>query len=167
MVLYINDSLMIVTIRHRTANPYEQKFGYSRALRRGPFVFISGTTSIDPATGEILYPASAYLQTRQIFDEIISAVIAVQGRAEDIVRIRMFVTAEEDAEEVGRALQEVFGDVGPTATMIIGAKFLSPEMLVEIEADAIILWYEVLTFIYFFADRCTRNDLLEPFYFVV
>jgi hypothetical protein len=68
----------------------------------------------------------------------------------------MFVTAEEDADEVGRALKEVFGDVRPTATMIVGAKFVSPKMLVEIEADAIISWWEALALVYSsLIDQCT------------
>jgi enamine deaminase RidA (YjgF/YER057c/UK114 family) len=128
-----------VMIRHRTCNPYEQEFGYSRAVRRGPFVFVSGTTSIDPDTGEILHPTSAYHQAIRIFQEIITAVEAVGGNKTDIVRVRMFVTAQEDAGGVGRALKEVFGDIEPAATMIIGAKFVAPKMLVEIEADAVIL----------------------------
>jgi len=127
-------------MRHRTSNPYEQEFGYSRAVRRGPFVFVSGTTSIDPISREILYPTSAYHQTTRVFQEIITAVEAVRGSKSDIVRVRMFVTAQEDAGDVGRALKEVFGDIEPAATMIIGAKFVSPKMLVEIEADAVILW---------------------------
>lgn len=127
-------------MRHRTSNPYEQKFCYSRAVRRGPFVFVSGTTSIDPNTGELLHPTSAYHQTVQIFQEIITAVEAVKGSKADVVSVRMFVAAEEDAGDVGRALKEIFGDVQPAATMIIGAKFVSPKMLVEIEAEAVILW---------------------------
>jgi enamine deaminase RidA (YjgF/YER057c/UK114 family) len=110
--------------RHRTSNPYESKFGYSRAVRRDQFIFVSGTTSIDPATGEILHPTSAYLQTLQIFSEIIRAVEALHGTKQDVVRVRMFVTVVEDAEDVGRALKEVFGEVAPAATMIIGAKFV-------------------------------------------
>lgn len=125
-------------MRHRTSNPYEQEFGYSRAVRRGPFVFVSGTTSINPTTGELLHPTSAYHQTLRIFQEIITAVEAVGGNKSDVVRVRMFVTAEDDAGDVGRGLKEVFEDVYPAATMIIGAKFVSSQMLVEIEADAVI-----------------------------
>jgi enamine deaminase RidA (YjgF/YER057c/UK114 family) len=127
-------------MRYQTCNPYEQEFGYSRAVRRGPFIFISGTTSIDPNTGEILHPTSAYHQAIRIFQEIITAVEAVGGNKIDIARVRIFVTAQEDAGDVGRALKEVFGDIGPAASMIIGAKFVAPKMLVEIEADAVVLW---------------------------
>lgn len=123
--------------RFRTTNPYEQKFGYSRAVRRGPFIFVSGTTSIDCSSGEILHLTSAFDQTLKIFDEILLAVQGLGGKKEDVVRVRMFVT-DEDAEEVGRGLKTAFGDVAPAATMIIGAKFVPSQMKVEIEADAVI-----------------------------
>ncbi|KAG5646000.1 hypothetical protein DXG03_004602 [Asterophora parasitica] len=128
------------TRRHQTANPYEAKFGYSRAVRRGPFIFVSGTTSIDTSTGAVLHPESAYHQSLKIFDEIVSAVEALGGTRQDVMRVRMFVTAEEDSGDVGRALKEAFGEVGPAATMILGARFVSPEMKVEIEADALVQW---------------------------
>ena len=125
-------------LTHRTPNPYEDKYGYARAVRRGPFVFVSGTTSIDPATGLVQYPESAYLQAQAIFSEITRAVEAVGGRKEDIVRVRMFVTVGEDSDDVGRALKESLGGVAPTATMIVGARFVLTEMKVEIEADAVV-----------------------------
>jgi enamine deaminase RidA (YjgF/YER057c/UK114 family) len=129
----------VVRQRYRTSNPYEEKFGYSRAVRRGPFIFVSGTTSIDPETGKILHPTSAYRQTLTIFLEILRALAGLAASKDDVVRLRMFVTAPEDAQDVGRALKEVFGDVQPAATMIIGSKFVEPEMRVEIEADAVVL----------------------------
>src|SRR5262245_24678814 len=132
-----------VTQRYSTSNPYEQKFGYSRGVRRGPFIFISGTTSIEPSTGEVLYPSSAYEQTIAALSEIIVAVEALGATKEDIVRVRMFVTHDEDAESVGRGLKESLGLMLPAATMVIGARFVSSQMRVEIEADAIIMWYEI------------------------
>lgn len=123
----------------QTANPYESLFGYSRAVRRGPFVFVSGTTSIDPTSGRLLHPDSAYDQAVVIFAEIVRAVEAVGGRREDVTRVRMFVSADEDSGAVGRALKESLGDVRPAATMIVGSRFVSPEMKVEIEADGIVL----------------------------
>jgi enamine deaminase RidA (YjgF/YER057c/UK114 family) len=137
------DTQIIASGKHKTLNPYESKFGYSRSLRRGPFIFVSGTTAVDltgDSIGKILHPASAHQQALKIFDEIISAVQALDGKKEDVVRIRMFVTRDEDAEDVGRALKEVFGDVRPVATMILGARFVDPEMRVEIEADAVVFW---------------------------
>ncbi|KAI0628631.1 YjgF-like protein [Trametes polyzona] len=125
--------------RVQTANPYEKEFGYSRAVRRGPLIAVSGTTSIDPASGQLRHPGSAYEQARATFAEIIRAVEELGGTAADIVRVRMFVTHGADSDSVGRALKEALGDVGPAATMIAGAQFVSPEMLVEIEADAFVM----------------------------
>ncbi|PFH49964.1 hypothetical protein AMATHDRAFT_146458, partial [Amanita thiersii Skay4041] len=138
-----------------TLNPYESRFGYSRAVRKGPFIFISGTTSIDPATQTLLHPTSAYLQATQVFAEIIRAVEALQGTKKDIMRVRMFVARHEDCEDVGRALRDTFvgggggegdedgngnGDAeGPAATMIVGVGFVDPAMKVEIEADAVVM----------------------------
>ncbi|KAF8158010.1 YjgF-like protein [Crassisporium funariophilum] len=129
-----------LTQKHKTENPYEDEFGYSRAVRKGPFIFVSGTTAIDPVLGRItLHPNSAYHQTLKIFSEIILALEALGATKEDVVRIRMFVTADEDSDGVGRALKEVFGKVGPAATMILGVRFVDAEMKVEIEADAVVL----------------------------
>lgn len=125
--------------KHQTSNPYEAKFGYSRAVRKGPFIFVSGTTSISPSTGEVLHPDSAHDQTTQIFSEIVNAVEALGGGKQDITRIRMFVTHDGDTAAVGAAMKEVLGDVGPAATMIVGARFVDEKMRVEIEADAVVL----------------------------
>jgi enamine deaminase RidA (YjgF/YER057c/UK114 family) len=127
------------TQRHKTSNPYEDKFGYSRAVRKGPFIFVSGTTSIDTSTGTVLYPKSAYDQTLKIFSEIVLAIEALGGTKNDVVRLRMFVAEEKDSEGVSRALKEVFGSVAPAATMVFGMSFVSSEMRVEIEADAAVL----------------------------
>ncbi|KAF9238968.1 YjgF-like protein [Melanogaster broomeanus] len=129
---------MDTVYRYRTLNPYEKKFGYCRAVKRGSFIFVSGTTAIDVETGKVVHPTSAYDQALKAFREIISAVEALEGKKGDIVRVRMFVTYDDDSGAVGRALKEVLGDVEPAATMILGAKFVSPDMRVEIEADAIL-----------------------------
>ncbi|KAF5335297.1 hypothetical protein D9611_011671 [Ephemerocybe angulata] len=150
---------------HRTSNPYESLFKYSRAVKKGPFIFVSGTTAVSlpepssdpqdtthpPSTDheapEILHPTSAYLQSQHIFTEIAKAVRALGGDpATDIVRVRMYVTHEEDGGKVGKALKESGFGVGetgegggPAATMILGVKFVHPDMRVEIEADAVVL----------------------------
>ena len=125
--------------RHKTGNPYEDKFGYSRAVRKGPFIFVSGKTSIDTASGKVLHPKSAYDQTLKIFAEIVLAIETLGGAKSDVVRLRMFVAQEKDGEDVSRALKEVFGDVAPAATMVFGMSFVSADMRVEIEADAVVL----------------------------
>ena len=125
--------------KYQTANPYESKFGYSRAVRKGPFVFVSGTTSIDPSTEELLHPGSAGAQASAIFAEIIRGVEGVGGKRTDVTRVRMFVTDAADADAVGEAMKNALGDVGPAATMIVGARFVRSDMLVEIEADAVVM----------------------------
>lgn len=124
--------------RFKTGNPYEAQFGYSRAVRKGPFISVSGTTSIDPHSGQLLHPDSAGDQARAIFAEIVRSVEALGGTAADVVRVRMFVTNGADVDAVGNALKDALGEVGPAATMIVGAQFVSPRMLVEIEADAVV-----------------------------
>ncbi|KAJ3572765.1 hypothetical protein NP233_g2870 [Leucocoprinus birnbaumii] len=139
------------TQRYQTTNPYESLFGYSRGVRKGPFIFISGTTSTStppastspstPSTPVILYPDSAYDQAKHIFNTIIQSVEALGGKRIDITRVRMFVREDKDTGDVGRALKEVLGDedARPAATMIVGARFVSEDMRVEIEADAVVL----------------------------
>lgn len=135
---------------HRTTNPYESLFGYSRGIRKGPFIFISGTTSVATSdrlpdlTSEssdpiILYPDSAYDQARHIFRTIIESIEFLGGKREDITRVRMFVRSDTDSGFVGRALKDSLGDVAPAATMITGSGFVNPQMKVEIEADAVVL----------------------------
>ena len=128
-----------MTTKVQTNNPYEKLWGYSRATRRGPFIFVSGTTAVDLATGVVPPGLSAYDQAIKIFGEICKAVESLSGSKEDITRVRMFVTEADDFPDVGRALKEVLGDVGPAATGIIGARFVSADMKVEIEADAVVL----------------------------
>lgn len=130
---------MTERINHQTANPYEAKFGYSRAVRRGPFVFVSGTTSLDPATGTLQHPGDARAQAAAAFAEIARAVAAVGGRREDITRVRMFVRRDADCAAVGAALRDALGDVAPAATMLVGTRFVDPGMLVEIEADGVVV----------------------------
>lgn len=124
---------------YATSNPYETLFGYSRAVRKGAYIFVSGTTWIDPETGYVQHPDSAYRQALVIFKEIINSIEHLQGSREDVARVRMFVTEQGDTEAVGRALKESLGDVRPAATMIVGARFVDGDMKVEIEADAIVL----------------------------
>lgn len=128
----------VTTRQHKTSNPYEAKFGYSRAVRKGPFIFVSGTTSIDLQTGKVLFPDSAYDQAKKILSEIIIAIEALGGTKRDVVRLRLFVKNESECDEVGRAMEDDFGTVGPAATMIC-VGFVSPDMRVEIEADAVVM----------------------------
>lgn len=133
---------------HTTSNPYEKQFGYHRAVRKGPFIFVSGTTALDPTTGKIKHPNDAANQTIVAFREALKAVEALGGKKEDICRVRMFVGRTEDCEVVGRAFQGGFEStaeeaertqVGCAATMIVvPGGFVSGEMVVEVEVDAVV-----------------------------
>ncbi|KAI5124233.1 hypothetical protein M0805_005082 [Coniferiporia weirii] len=128
------------TQRFSTNNPYESAFGYSRAVRRGPFIFVSGTTALSPSTG-LLQPehaGDARAQAGAAFAEALRAVTALGGARTDVVRVRMFVAHAENADRVGGALREALGDVAPAATMIVGARFVREEMPVELEIDAVV-----------------------------
>lgn len=129
-----------------TANPYEKRFGYHRAVRKGPFIFVSGTTAIDPTTGVLEGREDAYFQAVCAFQEGLKAVTALGGSVGDVVRLRMYVARHEDTEEVGKAFSFHFKgatdraleEAGAAATMLVVGSFVDPEMLVEIELDAIV-----------------------------
>jgi enamine deaminase RidA (YjgF/YER057c/UK114 family) len=122
---------------YSTNSPWEPIVGYSRAVRVGNQVFITGTTAIGP-DGKLSGAGDAYAQTAQILRNI-EAVLARAGAAmRDVVRTRIFVTDIGRWQEIGRAHREFFGDIRPCATMVEVRRLIDPEMLVEIEADAVV-----------------------------
>lgn len=122
-------------INHSTGSKWEPIIGYSRAVRTGSFVYVSGTTASGP-DGNIVGIDDPYAQTRQILTNITKALAAVGAGPEHVVRTRIYLTDISRWEDVGRAHGEVFGEIRPATAMVEVAKLISPEILVEIEADA-------------------------------
>ncbi len=120
-----------------TGSPWEPIVGYSRAVRVGNHVFVAGTTSIDPI-GNIVGKGDPYAQTKQILRNIESALRATGAKIEHVVRTRMYITDISMWEEVGKAHGEMFGDILPASTMVEVSRLIDPDMLVEIEVDAIV-----------------------------
>ena len=117
--------------------PYEAIVGFSRAVKIGPFVTVGGTVATGD-DGKIVGGNDMYAQAVQTLKNIERALTAAGGGLRDVVRTRMFITDVSRWEEVARAHGEVFRDIRPAATMLQVVAMVSPEMLVEIEADAII-----------------------------
>lgn len=118
-----------------TGTPWEDRFGYSRAVRVDRFVSVSGTVGRNP-DGSV--PAGAYLQAKRALDIIVAALEEVSARPEHVVRTRTFVTDVACFGHVARAHSEVFGEVRPATTFLVVSALLAPEFLLEIEADAIV-----------------------------
>jgi enamine deaminase RidA (YjgF/YER057c/UK114 family) len=114
---------------------FEGIVGYSRAVKIGKMVFVSGTTGVDYAASSDS-DADAYSQTKRAIENIKSALARVGSSLSDVVRTRVFIRSDVDWQDVARAHREAFGSVLPASTMV-SVGFLDPRILVEIEADAV------------------------------
>jgi enamine deaminase RidA (YjgF/YER057c/UK114 family) len=116
-------------------SPFESVVGFSRAIRAGNLVFVAGTVGSD-ANGN--FAGGVYEQTRQAIDNVKVALERAGATLQDVVRTRIFVTNMDAFEDAARAHREAFGEVRPASTLVEVSRLVKPEMLVEIEADAVI-----------------------------
>lgn len=119
-----------------SGTPWEARVGYCRALRVGRHIYVSGTTAVDEA-GQTQFPGDAYGQTQYILKKISHALEAAGASLHHVVRTRMFVTNIDEWESIGRAHGEFFSEVRPAATMVEVSRLIAPDLLVEIEVEAV------------------------------
>ncbi len=127
------------TDRSRIASggPWEDRFGYSRAVRAGNLIAVAGTTSANP-DGSIHGEGDAYAQARRCFEVIVAALEEAGATLDDVVRTRMYITDPACSDAVGRAHGEAFATIRPAATLVVVAALIDPRLLVEIEVDAVL-----------------------------
>ena len=119
-----------------TGGPWEGKIGYSRAVRVGAAVYVSGSTAM--TTSGLVGKGDPYAQTIQTFKTIEAALTQAGASLNDVVRTRIYMANIDQWQEVGRAHGEIFGSIRPATTMVEVSRLIDPDMLVEIEADAVI-----------------------------
>lgn len=117
--------------------PWEKRVGYCRALRVGDRVFVTGTAPVAP-DGSVHAPGDAYAQAARCFEIVRDALARVGAAPADVTRTRMFVTDIDRWEEYGRAHAETFGAHPPATTLVEVRRLIDPDMLIEVEADAVV-----------------------------
>ncbi|MDH4098605.1 MAG: RidA family protein [Nitrospira sp.] len=119
-----------------TGGPWEGKIGYSRAVRAGAALYVSGSTAMTPSG--LVGKGDPYAQTIQTFKTIEAALKQAGASLNDVVRTRIYMVNIDQWQEVGRAHGEIFGTIRPATTMVEVKRLIDPDMLVEIEADAVV-----------------------------
>lgn len=122
--------------RHHGVSPYEDRYGFSRAVRVGDTIHVAGTAPV-PEPGSVLAD-DAYGQMRRCVEIAAEAIEALGADLTSVVRTRMYIVDVDDADEVGRAHREAFGEASPAATMVVVARLLDPAWRVEIEVEAVV-----------------------------
>ncbi|WP_042437659.1 RidA family protein [Streptacidiphilus albus] len=130
----VTPSQVVPAVRVNGASPWEEQFGFSRAVAVGDFVFVSGCTAWDD--GRILFEGSPSDQARTAFGVALTALAGFGMSATDVVRTRMYVTHARDVDDVGRVHKELFDAVRPAATMVVVSALLDSRMAVEVEVEA-------------------------------
>ncbi len=123
--------------RVSSGSPYEPRIGFSRAVRDDRIIAVSGTAPIG-SDGKTVGVGDAAAQTRRCLEIIRGALEQLGASLSDVIRTRIFITGIEDWEDVGRVHGEFFGEIRPASTMVVVARFLDRDWLVEIEADAVV-----------------------------
>ncbi len=118
--------------------PWESRAGYCRAIRAGDHVYVSGTAAVDE-TGNAFAPGDAYAQMKRCLEIVVQALREAGAGPEHVVRTRMYVTDISRSEEFGRAHAEVFGAAPPATAMVEVKALIAPDMLCEVEVDALVL----------------------------
>jgi enamine deaminase RidA (YjgF/YER057c/UK114 family) len=121
-----------------SGSPFEKPIGFSRAVRIGDRIAVSGTAPITP-DGTTAYPGDMYRQTRRCLEIIADAIQAAGGRLEDVIRTRVYLTDAIRWKEAARAHGQVFGDIRPACTFVEVSRLIDPAWLVEVEAECVVI----------------------------